>query len=142
MAEKLDSFTFEGTTLRAEYVETLQVTDGVECDVYIHPETQKRDLGIIRIQRGKKTPLQRVVLGDETIEGLLEGRGTLTITHANGMQTVMEVDSTEGEGFSYSVLKDELMQWQAAEDSDLVAFEICYPPWTEGRFENVEERTA
>jgi hypothetical protein len=30
----------------------------------------------------------------------------------------------------------ETMQWQAAPDSDLEVYEICFPPYADGRFEN------
>jgi hypothetical protein len=43
-------------------------------------------------------------------------------------------------GFEKLVSKGELMQWQAAHDAKdlLVAYEICYPPYEDGRFKNVE----
>lgn len=31
----------------------------------------------------------------------------------------------------------DLMQWQASEDSNLTAYEVCYPPYQDGRFENI-----
>lgn len=31
----------------------------------------------------------------------------------------------------------DVMQWEAAPDSSLVAYEICYPPYEEGRYEEL-----
>ena len=137
--EKLKSFTFKDETLSAKYLESMEVTDGVVCDVYIHPETEERDLGIVTIQPGRKTPLQKVLSGEETIEGLVSGKGTLTITHKDGSQTVHSVDETEDIKFAQTVEVGEIMQWQADPNSELVIFEICYPPYEDGRFENIEE---
>lgn len=137
--EKLSKFTYKDETLTAEYLETMDVVDGVVCDVYVHPETEERDLGIVTIQPGYKTPLQRVLTGEETIEGLVSGKGTLTITHKDGSQTVHHVDEADEIAFAQTVGVGELMQWQADPDSELVIFEICYPPYEDGRFENIEE---
>ena len=30
------------------------------------------------------------------------------------------------------------MQWEADKDSDLVAYEICFPPYEDGRYQNIE----
>ena len=139
--EKLTSFTFRGDTLSAQFQESLEVTEGVVCDVYIHPETNERDLGIINIQPGCKTPLQRVIGGDETIEGFISGKGKLTISYADPKRTptVYEVDDQTGEGFTCIVEVGETMQWEASENCELVAFEICYPPYKDGRYVNLPE---
>ena len=55
--KQFESFTYQDHTLKTQFIETMNVTDGVTCDVYIHPETEERDLGIITIQPGYKTPL-------------------------------------------------------------------------------------
>jgi hypothetical protein len=31
------------------------------------------------------------------------------------------------------------MQWFADDDSSLTAYEICYPPYEDGRYENISE---
>lgn len=139
--EKLTEFTFKGETLLAQFQESLEVTRGVVCDVYVHPETNERDLGVINIQPGCKTPLQRVIGGDETIEGFISGKGKLTITHSDleTPPTVYEVDEISGEGFACIVEVGDTMQWEASADSELVAYEICYPPYKDGRYENLPE---
>lgn len=134
----IEHFAFQEQPLRSEYLETMNVAPGVICDVYIHPDTKERDLGIITIDPGAKTPLQRVLTGDLTIEGYLDGEGTLTITHTDGTQSLFELDPSL-EGFCFSVEVGELMQYQAAKNSHLKVFEVCFPPYADGRFENQSE---
>jgi len=31
----------------------------------------------------------------------------------------------------------EIMQWEADKESDLHVFEVCYPPYEDGRYENL-----
>jgi hypothetical protein len=38
-----------------------------------------------------------------------------------------------------AVAVGETMQWQAADEADLVVYEICEPPYADGRFENLAE---
>ncbi len=33
----------------------------------------------------------------------------------------------------------QIMQWEASKDLDLVFSEVCYPPYKDGRFENLPE---
>ena len=134
----LEKFSNQGSDLIVTFVESVPVKPGVTCDVYIHPETGERDLGIITIEPGEKTPLQKVLEGELTIEGYLSGEGTLTITHVDGTTSVMKVDSS-AEGFCYSVGLGECMQWEAGPNQQLVVFEICFPPYKEGRYQDIAE---
>ena len=92
-----------------------------------------RDLGIIRIKAGSKTPLQKVLRGNQTIEGYISGEGRLVITGTDSAQK----EYIAQKGLAVFVKVGEVMQWQADSDSDLVAYEICYPPYKDGRFENL-----
>src|SRR3989338_1608992 len=126
------SFLFEGREQLVSFVETLDVADGVACDVYKFDGDTTKDLGIIRINPGSKTPLQKVLKGDKTVEGYISGKGKLKITNPNGKQVVYT------EPFAITVAMGELMQWEAAPDSDLSVYEIFYPPYEDGRFQNTE----
>jgi len=133
----IKSFNFAGQEQAVSFVKTVQVADGVECDEYLVPgDIKSKDLGIIKIQPGKKTPLQRVLKGERTIEGYVSGKGQLVITKAGGEKNIYEVDSNSSQ-FSVTVNIGELMQWQADLDSRLIAAEVCFPPYEEGRYENV-----
>ena len=136
---RLESFTYNQETLLTEFIESSEVFPGVVCDVYFHPETQKRDLGVIYIEAGKKTKPQKVLNGEETIEGHISGTGRLLILKPSGEQFVFEV-GPENEGFSHTIEVGDIMQWQA--EKDLVVFEICYPPYQDGRFENLDSDTS
>lgn len=133
---KIESFTHKGQKLATEFIVSSEVFPGVVCDAYYHPETMKRDLGVIYIKAGKKTKPQRLLAGLETIEGYISGKGKLIIVKPDGEKLQFEVGS-ESEGFSQSIEIGDIVQWRAEED--LVTFEICFPPYEDGRFENLED---
>ena len=121
-----------------EFVETMHVKEGVTCDVYRFTETDEKDLGVVTVAPGEKTPLQRVLKGTETIEGFMSGKGVLCVTDNEGvMQTSSFVGDMELAPVSIKV--GELIQWCADKDDGLVFYEICYPPYEDGRYENLEE---
>ena len=99
---------------------------------------EKKDLGIIKIKPGYKTPLQKVLKGDRTVEGYISGKGKLTLTRANGAQEIHIVGEESKGSFSVTVEIGELMQWEADKNSDLVNYEICFPPYEDGRYENIK----
>lgn len=131
------SFSFEGKEQQVSFVETMHVNDGVDCDVYTFLGDSTKDLGIIRISPGSKTPLQKVLKGDRTIEGYISGKGKLTITKPDGKQEVYVADGESKEPIVVSIGIGELMQWEADKYSDLVVYEICFPPYEDGRYENI-----
>ena len=116
-----------------EFVETQVITDGVECDVYSFENDDAKDLGIIRIKKGFKTPKQIVLQGDKTIEGFLVGAADLSCGHDSDRETIFSY-SDNSYGSETAIEVGEWMQWSA--DGDSVLYEICYPPYKEGRFEN------
>ena len=129
----IKEFNFEGKNLPVIFVETSQVADGVECDVYKFNDDASKDLGIIKIKAGCKTPLQKVLKGERTVEGFISGRGKLTVTKAGGEKKVY---IGQKDLFVFVEIGS-LMQWQAAPDSDLEVYEICFPPYQLGRFANL-----
>ena len=133
---KLNSFYFEGKKQTVSFVETMDVVEGVQCDVYRFDSDETKDLGIIRMQPGCKTPLQKVLLGERTIEGYIEGKGKLTVTSKEGKPTVYIVNNELKSPVVITVGIGELMQWEADPDSSLEAYEICFPPYQDGRYEN------
>lgn len=135
---KLTSFELEGNTVPAKYVETMTVKDGVECDVYSFPEDETRDLAIVTVNKGFKTPLQRILKGNKTIEGFISGKGVLKVWSADGAS---ESHDFSPDNSREPVLVDvgQIMQWHANADNDLVFYEVCEPPYEDGRFENLFE---
>lgn len=137
-AALLKHFNFKDKNQAVTFVETVHVADGVDCDVYTFDGDSTKDLGIIKIKPGCKTPLQKVLKGDNTLEGFISGKGKLTITNIDGDEKVCSVDETTKKPFTVSVQIGELMQWEAHSASNLTAFEICYPPYEDGRYENIK----
>ncbi|MCU0652753.1 MAG: hypothetical protein MUD10_00645, partial [Candidatus Pacebacteria bacterium] len=129
----IDFFYFDNNEFAVDFVETSAVTEGVECDVYKFAGDDTKDLGIIRIKAGYRTPLQKVLKGDKTIEGYISGKGKLVVTDADGAQK----EYVGNQGLAVEIKVGEMMQWQADADSDLTVYEICFPPYDPGRFENL-----
>lgn len=74
---RLEHFRHQGESIEVEFVETMQVKDGVSCDVYRFRDRDTSDLAIVSVDAGAATPMQRVLQGDETVEGFLSGKGAL-----------------------------------------------------------------
>ncbi|MEK7472179.1 MAG: hypothetical protein AAB624_02950 [Patescibacteria group bacterium] len=134
--EKLSTFGLQEEPIR--YVETMTVKDGVECDVYSFNDNGSKDLGVVRVNKGAKTPLQRVLAGVTTTEGFLSGKGTLTVQSMDGEVTAFTFDE-QNHGDVVVVEVGQIMQWEADADSELVFYEVCVPPYIDGRFENLPE---
>lgn len=138
MTEKLTQIQYKEELLPAVYVRTDVICPGVTCEVYLDPTTGERDYGKVTVEPGYKTPKQKVLSGEETIECYFSGKGRLTIIHTDGTTSTFDLDSKD-RGFAHEVRVGEIMQWEASNDEALVFVEICYPPFTDGRFENIDE---
>lgn len=134
----IKSFNFEGKEQPVSFIETMRVADGVDCDVYVFIDDSSKDLGVIRISPGSKTPLQKILKGEKTVEGYISGKGKLTITKTDGKQEVYLADGESKEPIVVNVEIGELMQWEADEETGLVVYEICFPPYEDGRYENLK----
>src|SRR4030042_2636800 len=135
----IKSFSFEEKEQPVSFIETMQVADGVECDVYKFDGDSTKDLGIIKIKPGSKTPLQKVLKGDKTVEGYVSGKGKLIITKTDGSQQIYAVNEDLKEPVTVTVSIGEMMQWEADPESNLKAYEICFPPYEDGRYENIKQ---
>lgn len=122
------------------FVRTDQIKDGVECDVYEFVDDASKDLAIVRVEAGCNTPLQRVLLGDSTTEGYLSGEGQLLVSDAEGHTTVYGYSEAGQATNPVDVSIGQIMQWHAGDEA-LVFYEICKPPYQEGRFENLDSST-
>ena len=134
----ITAYEFEGQSQRVSYLGTSAVTEGVECDVYEFEGDKTKDLGIIRISAGAKTPLQRVLKGDRTVEAYISGRGRLVLRRKDATEDEIH-PAEEGQRFSVDVHEGDTMRWEAADDSGLVVSEVCFPPYEDGRYENLPE---
>lgn len=132
-SKKLAQFLIDDKFVTVQYIETQTVKDGVECDVYAFPGDDTKALAIVRVREGCKTPLQKVLLGEKTIEGLVSGSGMLTI------DSVTYEFGSDLENEEIIVAVGQTMQWHANGEDDLTFYEICEPPYSDGRFENLTE---
>jgi len=114
----------------------MTVKEGVECDVYEFLNDATQDLAIVRVRSGCKTPLQRILLGTKTIEGYVSGEAKLVVTRGDGT-TQMFKFGTEEVNDPVIVNVGDIMQWESI--SDLIFFEICEPPYEDGRYENLAD---
>jgi hypothetical protein len=135
-SDPFTSFLFQSKNVPVSFIETSQVVPGITCDVYEFVGDTEKDLGVVTIQPGFKTPLQQVLKGDKTIEGYISGSGTLSIKRIDGKQEVYQMNESK-KSFSIEVMVGDTMQWQADKDSVLIIYEICFPPYMEGRFDNL-----
>jgi len=133
---KLTEFEHLGNVAAIQFVETQQVKDGVECDIYKFANDDKRDLAVVRIAKGFKTPLQLVMLGDETVEIYTSGDGVLSVWNEDGVQKQYHFESGDvSDGVVVGI--GEKVQWAASDKSDLTFYEICTPPYEDGRFKDI-----
>lgn len=137
--QNLKEFQLDSDPQSVEFVGTERVCEGVECDVYVFIEDDSKDLGIIKVAPGFKTPLQRVVEGLRTIEGHVSGEGQLTIIREGGNCEIHDFCGESQNKALIDVNIGDLMQWKAIGSTRLVAFEICYPPYQEGRYEEIAD---
>ncbi|MBN1374264.1 hypothetical protein JW962_02940 [Candidatus Dojkabacteria bacterium] len=135
----LSIFHLDGQDIAVSYISESEVFSGVICEVYTIPSANgKYDLGVIYIDAGKETPLQRVLKGSKTVEGHISGKGKLLINQGSDDEVVYEVSDDMSEPFQIEVKVGQTMKWIANPESKLTVYEICYPPYEDGRYENLE----
>lgn len=140
ITEVQKQFPIEGKTQYVQYTGTVEVADGVRCTTYAVKDDTSVDLAIVTVEPGHKTPRQRVLRGEVTIEGYFKGEGTLTMESPDGV--VESIEFGIGRDVSSREVKvGEIMQWVAGEQG-LVFYEVCRPPFAEGRFENLPDLEA
>lgn len=133
---KLTHFTIGEKSYAVLYLNTNQVKEGVECDVYSFVGDSTKDLAIVRVKAGFSTPRQKVMSGAKTIEGFISGEGNLQIVNDSG-EVSDHLFEPGIEASPVEVSIGDTMQWRAATDFDLSFYEICTPPYEKGRFENL-----
>jgi hypothetical protein len=139
MLKNLTLFSYQNKQEPIKFIETIHVTQGVICDVYEFLNDKNKDLAIIHIHTGCKTPLQKVLKGDKTIEGYLSGKGKLVVKRKNGKMNVFQFNNKKQKNTEILVNIGDTMQWIAGTKSLLVVYEICFPPYKDERYENLKE---
>jgi len=114
----------------------MKVAPGVICDTYDFVNTNAKDLGIVIVAADAKTPRQLVLNGILTLEDHISGNATLRIEKPNGHKMRCRFrDGLAREAIAVEI--GEIMQWRAK--SDLTFGEVCYPPYRDGRYENLPD---
>ena len=135
MVKPLGQITIDGETEDIEFVESSTVTTGVEAHVYAFANDISKDLAVVEVKAGHNTPLQKILSGDETIEGYTSGAGSLVVTHADRTTKTYNFPSDDNKQVALGV--GDVMQWFADSEQGLVFYEVCKPPYEDGRFEDL-----
>lgn len=141
MSEKLTQFKLDGVLCEVRFMEQTEIVPGVVCETYQFVGNGSADLAIVRVTPSFNTPLQRILKGNKTIEQHCWGKGKLTIARAGGMGIeIYYVGGMSPQMQPVELHVGDLMQWQALPGTgvDLCFSEVCYPPYEEGRFENLQ----
>lgn len=67
LQEHLTEFTYDNLKQEVIFIESNTVTEGVQCDVYQFKDDETKDLGIIKMKSGTKTPLQKILKGENVL---------------------------------------------------------------------------
>lgn len=135
MSNRLNSFVVDGEVLNLNYESTNEVKEGVLCDVYSVVGRNDVDLAVVSMKSGSTTPLQRVVGGDRTIEIHVSGIGQFFFLE-NDTAEPKTFELEEGKPFALDIPVGSTVRWFAG--TDLTFAEVCYPPYEDGRYIDLE----
>lgn len=127
----IDTFHSEWENLSVTFIETLQVQDWVQCDVYEFVNDATKDLWIVRLSKGMASPHQLVVWGDKTLLWYMSGSWKFILETDEG---IFEYKMRKDVAFQIVIHKWEKMQWIADSDSELMYYEVYLPPYKDGRY--------
>lgn len=130
----LSNFSHAGTDWKIKFIETQVVKTGVSCDIYNISDDATKDLAIVRVKKGFSTPKQLIVKGSKTIEGYVSGKALLSVVTSNGEKIEYSFPSTKQSYVELGI--GATMQWRSTED--LTFYEICEPPYEDGRFKDLD----
>jgi len=137
MTEILQSFKHNGTVHPVKHSSFNKIAPGMVCDGYDFTYGDgSRDLGIVSLEAGHQTPLQKVVGGDRTIAALMDGQATLVVTDEEGVATTYDFSDPEGQS-DVTITPGQMMQWTNIGKTVAKISEIYIPPFVPGRFETV-----
>jgi len=140
MSTKISSVPLDGKELPVTFAESQQVKMGVTCDIYTFANDMTKDLAIIEIQPGFRSPRQRVLKGTRTIQRFVSGTANLYVDELDGSEHTRFFSTEELlENTDVEVKVGEIMQWSSLGPNPLIYYEICEPPFVEGRFEDLPE---
>lgn len=143
MSKKLTTLVCDDRELPVTFVERQEVKEGVICDIYTITGDATKDLAVIEIQPGFRSPRQRVLKGTHTIQRFTSGTANLFVDELDGSEHTRFFTSEEAtQDNDIEVKVGEIMQWSSLGPDPLVYYEICEPPFETGRFEDLPEEST
>lgn len=133
----METFELRGVPQSVAFSCTVNVAPGVVCDEYGFISDKTKDLGIIHIKPGHSTPRQKVTTGEVTIEGYVWGEGIFVVNRSNGETETYGLGPEAVSRLEVEVNVGDVIQWIASPAVGLIAYEVCFPPFEEGRFVNL-----
>lgn len=127
----MDIFRFEDKDLPVTLIETLDVQEWVECDVYEFTNDITKDLWIVRLSKGIASPRQLIVWWEKTVLWYMSGSWKFVLETE---QWKFEYKMRPDVKFQIVIYKWEKMQWIADMDSELMYYEVYLPPYKDGRY--------
>lgn len=132
---KLNSFKLDDELLELKYESTNEVKLGVICDVYSVIGRTDLDFALVEMKSGSSTPLQLVKGGERTIEIHVSGVGQFFFQENEKAEPKL-FDLEDGKPFKLTIPIGSKVRWIA--ETDLTFAEVCYPPYEDGRYINLE----
>lgn len=123
--KKYNEFLWE----KVSFISSSEVKKWVICDVYEFEWNNEKDLWIIYITSWNSTPKQKILKWDKTIEWIISWIWSFIFNWKENI-------CNEKEQNTFELNIWDTMQWKA--DTDLVFYEICYPPYDDWRFKNLD----
>ncbi len=63
----------------------------------------------------------------------------MLIISPDGSKEIFKFEPNIVYDFSVVIEVGQIMQWQADKKCELIAYEVCYPPYEDGRYKNLLE---
>lgn len=140
MSPKISKLTINGKDFAVTFVESQDIKEGVTCDIYTIDGDSTKDLAVIEIKPGFRSPRQKVLKGTLTIQRFVSGAAYLYVDELDGSERTRFFKSEEAmQNNDIEVKVGETMQWSSLGPDPLVYHEICEPPFEKGRFEDLAE---
>jgi len=137
---KIPTLILDDEELSVTFVETQKVKEGVTCDIYTIDGDSTKDLAVIEIQPGFRSPRQKVMKGTRTIQRFISGTAYLYVNGLDGSEHTRFFASKEArQNNDVEVRVGEIMQWSSLGPDLLAYYEICEPPFEKGRFEDLPD---
>lgn len=123
--------------INLKQISSEDIYTGVNCTIFIDLDNETHDFAVVSVTAAHKTPRQRIISGEKTIESFVGGKGSFIIERDGKIDTfIVDKSATQT---SWEVFPGDIIRWCADSKSDLTFIEVCEPPYQDGRFENLAD---